>query len=69
MDCKDAIRLVCEYLEGRLSAPVASTVRGHFASCRNCSVVMEAAKRTLEIYFDRERTAPIGVGAVKVRVA
>ena len=66
MDCKDVIRLVCEYLEGRLSTPVASAVRGHFSSCKNCSVVMEAAKRTLEIYFDRERSGPLAASAVKV---
>jgi hypothetical protein len=58
MNCKDSIRLVCEYLEGRLSAPVAIAVRNHLSQCRNCSLVMEAAKRTLEIYFDRESATP-----------
>lgn len=58
MNCKEAIRLVCEYLEGRLSPSVAVAIRRHIAQCKNCSMVMDAAKRTLEVYFDQSAVPP-----------
>ena len=53
MNCKEAIRLVCEYLEGRLSPSVAFAIRRHISDCKNCRMVMDAAKQTLEVYFDQ----------------
>jgi predicted anti-sigma-YlaC factor YlaD len=59
MTCKATIRLICEYLEGRLTPPVASEVQGHLGHCNNCRVVFDAATRTLEVYFDREAESPM----------
>jgi len=52
--CKATIRLICEYLEGRLSPEVAAEVQRHLAFCHNCRTVFDAAALTLEVYFDRE---------------
>ena len=52
MSCKETIRLMCEFIEGRLSPPVAHEVSMHLSHCQNCSLVLEAAEHTLEIYFD-----------------
>lgn len=54
MTCKATIRLICEYLEGRLSPEVASDVQRHLSYCQNCRTVFDAAALTLEVYFDRE---------------
>ena len=54
MTCKATIRLICEYLEGRLAPEVASEVQRHLCCCRNCRTVFDAAALTLEVYFDRE---------------
>ena len=54
MMCKATIRLICEYLEGRLEPEVAGDVQRHLASCKNCLAVFDAAALTLEVYFDRE---------------
>ena len=54
MPCKATIRLICEYLEGRLAPDVASEVQRHMSCCKNCRSVFEAASLTLEVYFDRE---------------
>ena len=54
MTCKATIRLICEYLEGRLAPEVASEVQRHLACCKNCVTVFDAAALTLEVYFDRE---------------
>jgi predicted anti-sigma-YlaC factor YlaD len=54
MTCKATIRLICEYLEGRLAPEVASEVQRHLGLCDNCRTVFDAAALTLEVYFDRE---------------
>ena len=54
MTCKATIRLICEYLEGRLAPEVASEVQRHLGLCGNCRTVFDAAALTLEVYFDRE---------------
>lgn len=54
MTCKATIRLICEYLEGRLAPEVASEVQRHLSSCKNCRTVFDGAALTLEVYFDRE---------------
>jgi predicted anti-sigma-YlaC factor YlaD len=54
MNCKATIRLICEYLEGRLAPEVASEVQRHLSCCKNCLTVFDAAALTLEVYFDRQ---------------
>lgn len=54
MTCKATIRLICEYLEGRLAPEVGGEVQRHLSHCQNCRTVFDAAALTLEIYFDRE---------------
>ena len=54
MNCKATIRLICEYLEGRLAPQVASEVQRHLGHCADCRTVFDAAALTLEVYFDRE---------------
>lgn len=53
LTCKETIRLICEYLEGKLAPSVASEVRRHLAYCGNCRTVLDAAERILEVYFPR----------------
>jgi predicted anti-sigma-YlaC factor YlaD len=58
MICKATIRLICEYLEGRLTPEVASEVQCHLTGCDNCRTVFDAAILTLEVYFDRKVASP-----------
>jgi predicted anti-sigma-YlaC factor YlaD len=53
MTCKATIRLICEYLEGRLAPEVAGEVQRHLSYCQNCRTIFDAAALTLEVYFDR----------------
>ena len=54
MTCRATIRLICEYLEGRLAPEVAGEVQRHLSYCHDCRTVFDAAALTLEVYFDRE---------------
>jgi len=66
LTCKATIRLICEYLEGRLAPEVAGEVQRHLSYCQNCRTVFDAAALTLEVYFDREMEP---VSADRSRVA
>jgi hypothetical protein len=57
MSCKETIRLMCEFIEGRLAATVAHDVSMHISRCQNCTLVLEAAEQTLDTYFGDPRTA------------
>ncbi len=54
MNCKATIRLICEYLEGRLAPEVGSDVQRHISYCQHCRAIFDAAALTLEVYFDRD---------------
>jgi predicted anti-sigma-YlaC factor YlaD len=54
MNCKATIRLICEYLEGRLAPQVASEVQQHLTYCDNCRAVFDAAALTLEGSSDQD---------------
>jgi len=53
MTCKATIRLICEYLEGRLALRwrVKFSATGAMRELPHC---FDAAALTLEVYFDRE---------------
>jgi hypothetical protein len=54
MTCRETVRLICEYLEGRLSPLVEKSVQRHLGQCQNCHLVLETAEKTLAVYFDGE---------------
>ena len=63
--CKATIRLICEYLEGRLAPEVGGEVQRHLSYCQNCRTIFDAASLTLEVYFDRE-LEPISADRTRV---
>jgi anti-sigma factor RsiW len=66
LTCKATIRLVCDYLDGRLSPGVEDEIRQHLDQCKNCSLILDAARKTLIAYFDME---PPPASAKKAQVA
>lgn len=50
---------MCEFIEGRLSPVVAHEVSMHLSRCENCTLVLEAAEQTLEVYFDDPHMATV----------
>jgi anti-sigma factor RsiW len=51
MNCRATIRLICDYLEGRLSSNVAREVSQHLSRCQQCHSILTAAEETLETDF------------------
>ena len=64
MNCRDTIRLICEYLEGRLSPPVADEMLRHIDRCKNCAVVTDlgaAGAGGSDAFGPRAMAAGVGV--------
>ena len=55
MSCRDTIHLICMYLEGKLSPSVSRDIEEHLHDCANCKLVLKAATRTLDQYFEPVR--------------
>jgi len=58
MTCRDTIHLICWYLEGKLSSAVSQDIEDHLQHCSNCELVLRAATRTLDQYFEQPRPTP-----------
>lgn len=67
--CKETIRMICEYLEGKLSGPVSAAMGRHLSQCQNCRLVHEAASKTLEIYFDKDYVPSLLLDSHRAKVA
>jgi len=59
MTCKTAVGTICNYLEGSLSAHGVMALRRHLDDCKDCRLVLDAARRTLEIDFDRSESPAV----------
>jgi len=47
--CRDAIELVTDYLEGRLTRRNRRRFERHIASCRNCRTYLEQIRHTIAV--------------------
>jgi anti-sigma factor RsiW len=46
--CRDAVALVADYLEGRLSARDTARLEGHLAACPHCSEYLAQMRVTID---------------------
>jgi anti-sigma factor RsiW len=51
MNCSATIKLICDYIEGRLSPMMEQQVSHHLAACPDCLRILDAAEETLQVYF------------------
>jgi predicted anti-sigma-YlaC factor YlaD len=51
MNCSATIKLICDYIEGRLSPLTEAQVSRHLAGCSDCLRILDAAEETLQVYF------------------
>ena len=63
MSCRDTIHLICWYLEGKLAASVSRDIEQHLEGCSNCQLVLKAATKTLDQYFDSVKGSEVGLEA------
>ena len=61
MNCRDTIHLICWYLEGKLAPAVSKDIEEHLGGCANCQLVLKAATRTLDQYFEPVKSSSSGL--------
>ena len=64
MTCKGAVGAICNYLEGSLSSRDVAALLKHLEHCKDCSLVLSVAQRTLEVDFDRAVVSATGSSKV-----
>ena len=59
--CKDLLGALSEYLDGNEQAAMCAELRVHIASCDKCRVVVNTAKKTIELYRESDQVAEIPI--------
>ena len=54
MKCKDFLKELTDYLDGTISVSVREELEEHLHWCRECHVVLNTTKKTIEIYRDNQ---------------
>jgi anti-sigma factor RsiW len=54
LNCDDVIRELSNYLDGELALSVKQDLEGHLDDCRECKMVVDQTKLTVEIFCDSE---------------
>jgi predicted anti-sigma-YlaC factor YlaD len=62
-ECKDLLGALSEYLDGNEQAEMCAELRQHMATCEKCRVVVNSAKKTIELYRESDQVAEIPVDA------
>ncbi len=54
MKCKNVVEELSEYLNGELDSVMLSDLEVHLAKCKNCRLVVNTCKKTVEIFCNSE---------------
>ena len=54
MKCKNVVEELSEYLNGELDSTMLSDLEVHLAKCKNCRLVVNTCKKTVEIFCNSE---------------
>jgi predicted anti-sigma-YlaC factor YlaD len=60
-DCKDLLGALSEYLDGNEQSEMCAALRQHMAGCEKCRVVVNSAKKTIELYRESDQVGEIPV--------
>lgn len=50
LECQDIIKYLNDYLDEDLESQLCAKIEAHIASCRNCKIVVNTLKKTIQIY-------------------
>ena len=54
MNCKEVVRQLSEYLDGELETGLAQALERHLAGCRDCRIIVDTTRKTIEIFCNSE---------------
>lgn len=54
MNCKGVIRQLSDYIDGELDPVLKHELEQHLAQCRDCRIIVDTTRKTIEIYCNSE---------------
>ncbi len=54
MNCKTLVVELEDYLDESLDPELRSTIEVHLAKCKNCKLIVDTTKKTIQIYCNSE---------------
>ncbi len=54
MNCQEVVRQLSEYLDGELEAGLIQALEQHLAACRDCRIIVDTTRKTIEILCNSE---------------
>lgn len=57
LNCKGVIRKLSNYIDGDLDPAVKQELERHFARCEDCSMIVDATRKTIQLYCGSEPVA------------
>lgn len=54
MNCKGVVRELSDFLDGELAPDLLKELEQHIQKCKNCRLVVDTTRKTIEIYCDAE---------------
>jgi anti-sigma factor RsiW len=57
VDCQLVIRELCSYLDGELEPAALADLERHLSRCKDCRLVVDTTRKTIEIYCNAQPVA------------
>jgi anti-sigma factor RsiW len=54
LNCQDVIHELSNYIDGDLDATLKKELESHLKECRECDLVVDQTKKTIDIFCDSE---------------
>jgi anti-sigma factor (TIGR02949 family) len=54
VNCKEVVQQLSEFLDGELEAGLAQNLEQHLAACRDCRIIVDTTRKTIEILCNSE---------------
>lgn len=54
MKCKDIVKELADYLDEDLDASLRASIEAHLEKCKDCRLVVDTTKQTIQIYCNSE---------------
>ncbi len=54
MNCKGVVRELSDFLDGELGPDLLKELEQHIQKCKNCRLVVDTTRKTIEIYCNTE---------------
>jgi hypothetical protein len=56
LNCAGVIRHVSSYIDGDLKATVVEEIELHLKTCRDCTILVQQTRLTVNLYYDSDLT-------------